>query len=89
MEAKGYWRNVRVRSLFLADPESIDKSNLMCFMHVRFRCVLTVTLGMATVTWYAISGHKLTDEQLEEEVRRERATKKSWKSVVASKFKSA
>jgi hypothetical protein len=42
---------------------------------------------MATVTWYAVSGHKLTDEQLEEEVRRQRATKKSWKSAVASKLK--
>lgn len=53
-----------------------------------FGCVLTATLGMATVTWYAISGHKLTDEQLEEEVRRQRATRKSWKSVVTSKLKS-
>lgn len=42
---------------------------------------------MATVTWYAISGHKLTDEQLEEEVRRQRAAKTSWKSVIASKLK--
>jgi hypothetical protein len=50
--------------------------------------VLTATLGMATVTWYVLSGHKLTDEQIEEEVRRQRATKKSWKSVVASKLKS-
>ena len=42
---------------------------------------------MATVTWYAISGQSLTDEQLEEEVRRERAAKKSWKSVITSKLK--
>ena len=43
---------------------------------------------MVTVTWYAISGHRLTDEQLEEEVRRQRAAKKSWKSVITSKLKS-
>jgi hypothetical protein len=42
---------------------------------------------MATVAWYAISGHKLTDEQLEEEVRRQRAAKRSWRTVIASKFK--
>ena len=59
----------------------------MCFTHARFRCVLTATLGMVTVTWYAIAGHKLTDEQLEEELRRQRATKKSWKSTISSKFK--
>jgi len=43
---------------------------------------------MATVTWYAISGHRLTDEQLEEEVRRQRDARKSWKATIASKFKS-
>ena len=43
-------------------------------------------LGMGTVTWYAVSG-QLTNEQLEEEVRRERAAKKSWKSIIASKLK--
>lgn len=59
----------------------------MCFMRAWFRCVLTATLGMVTVTWYAIAGHELTDEQLEEEVRRERAAKKSWKSTITSKFK--
>jgi len=42
---------------------------------------------MATVTWYAISGRQLTEEELEEEIRRERAAKKSWKSVIASKLK--
>jgi len=52
-----------------------------------FGCVLAATLGMATVTWYAISGRSLTEEQLEEEVRRERAAKKSWKSAIASKLK--
>jgi len=49
--------------------------------------VLAATLGMATVTWYAISGHSLTEEQLEEEVRRERAAKKSWKRVITSQLK--
>ena len=53
----------------------------------RFRCVLAATLGMATVVWYAISGHQLTDEQLEEEIRRERAAKKSRKGAIVSKLR--
>jgi len=52
-----------------------------------FGCVLAATLGMATVVWYAISGHQLTDEQLEEEIRRERAARKSRKGAIVSKLK--
>ena len=32
-------------------------------------CVLTAVIGMATVTWYTLGGH-ISDEEMEEEVRR-------------------
>jgi iron transport multicopper oxidase len=34
----------------------------------KFRCVLTATLGMATVIWYTLGGH-ISDEEMEEEVQ--------------------
>jgi iron transport multicopper oxidase len=34
----------------------------------QYRCVLTATLGMASVIWYALGGH-ITEEEMEEEVR--------------------
>ncbi|KAA1476163.1 ferroxidase [Dentipellis sp. KUC8613] len=39
-----------------------------------FGCVLTATIGMVTVTWYAIGEH-LTEEEVEDEVRKKQAQK--------------
>ncbi|KAG6872477.1 hypothetical protein C0995_009411 [Termitomyces sp. Mi166 len=41
-----------------------------------FGCVLSAVLGMATVSWYAIGGH-LTEEEVEDDVRRGIAAKEA------------
>nr|AHZ58332.1 laccase [Auricularia auricula-judae] len=43
-------------------------------------CVLTAVLGMATVAWYAWGGH-ISDEEVEEEVRRRQAAKSARPSI--------
>lgn len=37
-------------------------------------CILAAVLGMATVAWYAWGGH-ISDEEVEEQVRRQQAAK--------------
>lgn len=49
-------------------------------------CVLTAVIGMATVTWYALGEH-LTDEEVEEEVKRKQDAKAA-RGGLLGRFKS-
>ena len=40
-----------------------------------YRCVLTAVLGMASVTWYALVGGAISDEEIEHQVRAKLAAK--------------
>lgn len=39
-----------------------------------FGCVFTATLGMASVTWYALGGH-ISEEEMEHEAREHQEAK--------------
>jgi len=52
-----------------------------------FGCVLTATLGMISVAWYAIGNHDVSEEEIEEEVRRKQAQKASRAAWVKGVFK--
>lgn len=50
-------------------------------------CILSALLGMAAVVWYSLVGRQLTDQEVEQEVRKKMAAKEKRREKVLGLFK--